>query len=371
MNRFNRFLFVCTLIVTLAPARVFTQGVTTPPSGGNQKSTVIQHMGLAKVKIIYNSPDVAGREGQIWGNLVPYGTTDFKAQGFGTSTEGPWRAGANENTIIYFSHDTKVEGTLVKAGAYGLHFIPKENEPWTLILSKNTSQWGSYFYEPSEDALRVEVSPKEATFREYLTYDFIEKGFDKSVVALLWENLQLPISLEVPGMTELYVDNMKKELQSTAGFTYMGYLSAVNFCLSNNTHLEDALAWANMAVDAPFIGQKNFNTLQAKSNVLAALNKTEKAKATMKDALDLGTPMQVYQYGASLAQKEKKEEATEVFQFAAEKFPDTWLSHAGMGAAYRINGEKKKALKHYEAALEDAPDQWKQAIKARMESMEK
>ena len=86
--------------------------VTQPPSGGNQKSVVTQSIGLVDVTVRYSSPDVHGpngedRTGKIWGEVVHYGFID---QGFGTSKAAPWRAGANENTTITFSHDVVVGG---------------------------------------------------------------------------------------------------------------------------------------------------------------------------------------------------------------------------------------------------------------------
>ena len=86
--------------------------LTSPPDGDNQKSTVTQGIGLATVSITYSSPDIHGpkgedRKGHIWGELVHYGFID---QGYGTSKSAPWRAGANENTVITFSTDVKVGG---------------------------------------------------------------------------------------------------------------------------------------------------------------------------------------------------------------------------------------------------------------------
>jgi len=146
--------------------------MTLPPSGNNQKSEVTQYMGLVKVTIVYSSPDVGGRE--IWGKLVPNGLTNL---GFLKSTEqnpSPWRAGANENTTITFSHDVMVEGKPLKAGTYGLHMIPGETD-WTIIFSNNSSAWGSFSYVPEEDALRVTVKSAPSEFNEFLTYEFTDR----------------------------------------------------------------------------------------------------------------------------------------------------------------------------------------------------
>ena len=54
---------VCALTVLLArPAAA--QSITLPPSGDNQRSEVIQQIGLATVTIGYHSPDVHGPNGQ-------------------------------------------------------------------------------------------------------------------------------------------------------------------------------------------------------------------------------------------------------------------------------------------------------------------
>src|SRR5262249_14185033 len=132
-------------------------GLTMPPSGGNQKASVAQHIGLVKVSVDYSSPHVHSpvgedRKGKISGTLVPYGMANL---GFGTcGDQCPWRGGANENTVFTTSHAIKVQGKELPAGAYGLHFVPGKDE-WTVIFSKNSTSWGSFFYDAKEDALRV------------------------------------------------------------------------------------------------------------------------------------------------------------------------------------------------------------------------
>src|SRR4051812_7420485 len=88
-------------------------GVTLPPSGGNERQTVLQTIGLVRVSVDYSSPHVHSplgedRKGKIWGGLVPYGMTSL---GFGTcGDQCPWRGGANENTVFTTSQDIKVGG---------------------------------------------------------------------------------------------------------------------------------------------------------------------------------------------------------------------------------------------------------------------
>ena len=195
-----RLLACATLVAALAgPAAAQYRSITIPPSGGNQRATATQQIGMVKVSIDYSSPHVHSpsgedRKGKIWGALVPYG---MAKQIFGTcGDQCPWRGGANENTVFTTSHDIKVQGQPLPAGAYGLHFIPGPDE-WTVIFSKNAVSWGSFFYDAKEDALRVKVKPEPSEYHEVLTYDFPERKIDTATVALRWENLSVPLTLTV------------------------------------------------------------------------------------------------------------------------------------------------------------------------------
>ncbi|MEO0470640.1 MAG: DUF2911 domain-containing protein [Bacteroidota bacterium] len=334
--------------------------LTTPPSGGNQKSEVSQWIGLVKVSILYNSPDVTGnngqsREGKIWGQLVPYGLNNF---GFGSSTAAPWRAGANENTVFTVSHDVMVEGKPLKAGTYGLHMITREKgQKWTIIFSYNSGAWGSYFYDEKEDALRVEVSPEENAFTEWLTFEFDQRGQQEARATLQWENLKVPFTISVPNLNDLYLTQMRSELQTTPGFNWQSWVSAVNFCLQNNINLEEALTWSESAISAPFIGQENFTTLQTKSNVLAALGREDEAEKVMNQAIAHRSagPLQIHQYGRQLLAAGKHEKALAVFETNAERNPDAWFIDLGLARAYSAQGNLKKALKHAKKAQEKVP----------------
>lgn len=347
--------------------------ISLPPSGGNQKASVTQYMGLVSVTINYSSPDVhapdgTDRRGKIWGGLVPYGMSNLQ---FGLSNDknpSPWRAGANENTTIAFSHEVEIEGKPLAAGVYGLHMIPSENE-WTVIFSKNTTAWGSYFYRPEEDVLRVTVQPFQSAYQEWLTYTFDDREENRCRVLLSWEELTIPIRISVPDPNAVYIQKFGEELQSFHGFRLENWIEAVNFCVERKTHLDQALEWADHAMNPQeFPGEKNFRTMQTKAGVLYAMKREAEADALMAEAIrmpDAGMQA-VHAFGRQLLAQKKQDKALEIFKYNAEKFPKEFTVFVGLTRGYSGIGDYKTALKYARQALALAPDS---ANKANIEGM--
>jgi len=363
MNQYKKWLLAF-IFVTAITFQAISQNITLPPGGANQKASVTQWMGMVKAKFIYNSPDVTSptgedRTGEIWGELVPWGMVNL---GFGSAETSPWRAGANENSIFYVSHDVKIEGKDLPAGHYGFHIIPQENGPWTLVFSKNYGSWGSYFYNPDEDALRVDVNPVKCEFNEWLTYGFDNRQLGSCVGFLKWENLKVPFKIDVPNIYELYLEKIREELRSSPGFTYLSWVQAVNFCVQNNINLEEALTWADYAISAPFIGRENYQTLQAKAQVLKAMGKQAEVDEVMDQAIKHPTTSiaEIHQYGRSLIAEGRNEKAMEVFEYNRKAHPDdTFTTYVGLARGYAALDNKKKAIKYWETAIENLPENQK------------
>jgi Protein of unknown function (DUF2911) len=130
------------------------------------------------------------------------------------------------------SNDVKVQGQALAAGTYGLHFIPGKEE-WTVVFSKDASSWGSYWYDAKNDALRVVVKPQKSEYREWLTYEFTEREPAKTTVALKWEELQVPFTVSVDNVAQLWVDNLRRDLRQWSGFNWQNWQQAAAYCPSH------------------------------------------------------------------------------------------------------------------------------------------
>jgi tetratricopeptide (TPR) repeat protein len=361
-----RLLFLLAALLMWSP--MYAQ-MTLPPGGGNQRAEVTQYMGLVKVTIVYNSPDVAGRE--IWGKLVPYGLANLN---FGKSTEqnpSPWRAGANENTTIAFSHDVQVEGKAIKAGTYGLHMIPGEQD-WVVVFTNNSNAWGSYSYVPADEALRVSVKAKPCDeFNEFLAFDFIDRLQNSSTARLKWEKLQVPFKITVPNGDDLYVQRLRDEMSGPKSFNWLNVVAAANFCATKKMNLDEAYGWVQSLIDR---NVKYFPIYNAKAGVQTAMGKPADADATMKEAINLpdASAGQIVGYGRSLITAKREKEAMPVFELANKRFPGNSTAMMGMARGWSASGDAKKALKFAQEALKvETNANNKTAIEGMIKKLEK
>ncbi len=337
--------------------------LSTPPNGDAERAEVSQWIGPVKISIAYHSPHVhnppgTDRTGHIWGELAHYGFFD---EGFGPTKGAPWRAGANESTSITFSHDVKIDGKDLKAGTYALFLEVEETGPWSWIFSNHLG-WGSFQYDAKDDVMRVPATPQDAVFTEFLTYGFDERKPDSAVAFLQWEKKRIPMRIEVSNVNQIYVDRMRQELQSWAGFRYEDWQTAAQFCADNKINLEEALTWADKAINAPFrgatVGHEDFSTLQTKSSVLEAMGREADADAVMQKALRLpGTDVvSVFQYSMRLLRNGKNAKAMEVASFNQRQHPDEqFWTHLGLARGYTAMGDKNKAIANWEVVLRNIP----------------
>lgn len=312
---------------------------------GSQMATVTQRVGITDISITYSRPSVRDRE--IWGELVPYGMNNL---GFGTATESPWRAGANENTTITFESDVKVEGKSLNAGTYGLHIIVQEDGTATFVFSNNSTSWGSFFYESSEDALRVDVTSNTIPHTELLTFDFIDIDATSATAVLKWEKKQIPFKIEVD-VTNIVLTDIRHKLQNTAGFSRQNWENAARFSLNNEGDYDEALVWVNNAIKGQFYSQKTFNNLALKGQILNKQGKKEAYAKLMDEASAMANMNQLNNLGYQMLGAKDYDRALKYFKQNVANNPENANVHDSLGEGYKTIGDNKNAIKSFKKAL--------------------
>ena len=343
MNFYRNTIFAVVFLllagVSFEAAAQFVQ----PKPGGSQFSSVAQTVGITNITVEYHRP--AAKKRTIWGGVIP----------FNEGKPFPWRAGANENTVITFTNDVKVEGKSLKAGTYGLHVIAAEKEA-TIIFSRNSSSWGSFRYTPDEDALRVSVKPTETQdHEEFLRYGFDDVSYTGATVYIQWDKTRLPFKVEIENPHDIVLESFRNQFRSVGGFYHQNIAAAVQYCLQNNINHEEALQWADRAIG----GGGGAGPMFLKSQLLIKAGKEKEAREIAEQALPTANAGQLNQYGYTLLGLGDTKGAIKVFKLNVEKNPDhrfIWGFYDSLGEGYLKDGDKKNALKYYRVALQKAPE---------------
>ncbi len=328
---------------------VFPQNLKMPQS--SPYAQVEQEIGISKIKISYHRPGVRGRV--IWGNVVPI--------------QGQiWRAGANENTVFSFSDDCYLNGKKIRAGEYGFHIAVGENE-WELIFSKNSTAWGSFFYNQKDDALRLKVTPQTAEFKEWLEYGIENLSDSTADIFLHWEKLKVSFSVKFDVKT-ITVNSLAHQLEGLAGFSWQGFYEAANYCYEHDCYPELASAWIGRSVSL----DRNLANLDLQYRILlkyGGKEESDKVYSEIKELLSQMPETAVNRYGYQLLSRNLVDEAVRVFEINVKRFPDSWNVYDSLGEAYSRKGEKDKSKEMYVKALKLAPENQKSRIKTIVDSI--
>ncbi|HEY4766166.1 MAG TPA: DUF2911 domain-containing protein [Candidatus Sulfotelmatobacter sp.] len=328
--RGSLFCWFMATISGVSPAQSFVLDLP----AASQRAEVAQRIGLTEITIHYHRPLANDRK--IWNGLVPYGKV--------------WRAGANENTTITFSDPVLIAGKPLDKGTYGLHMVPNAEE-WTIIFSKNSTSWGSFTYDPAEDALRVTAKPQAADLHNALTYEFDELQPNSAVVQLEWEKIAVPFTVSVD-VHDLVQASLKQQLRELSQYTWISWDDAANYLLTEKIALNDALKYADTSIE----NEDRYENEITKSKVLTALNRKDEAATAQRKALDLASPLQMHMFARQLQGQKRTDEAFAIYRENAKKHPDQWFVHTGLARMYCAQGKFDDAVKEMKAALATGPD---------------
>ncbi len=317
------------------------QGVITTPRP-SPAANLTQTIGISTVTVNYSRPSVQGRE--IWGALVPYGWN--KDLTFGAKNDAPWRAGANENTVISFSNPVKVEGHEIPAGSYGLFFVINKDNTGEVVISKDYKSWGSFWYNQADDMMRAKIELRSIPQTEWLTYDFMNLTKNGGELVLNWEKKQFPVKIEY-ATDEIVMANAKAELTNMVGFTPQGYASAANYAAQNKLDPPLALKWIDIALQT----NPTFANMNTKSQILKEMGKDAEADKVMANAMPIATENDLNNYGYALLGKKDYKKAIEVLALNTQKHPNSANAWDSLGEAYALSGDKANAIANFKKSL--------------------
>jgi hypothetical protein len=163
------FLLMLGLTATVIPGR--SQEVLSPPA-----KAACKFADGKTISVAYSSPRMRGRK--IFGDLVPF--------------DEVWRAGADNATSFVTKSNLAAGGKTIPAGGYTLFTLPTQNK-WTLIISKQTGEFGIPYPGEQYDFARVEMkSSKLPSPVENFTISFDQAGAT-CTMKLDWETTRASI----------------------------------------------------------------------------------------------------------------------------------------------------------------------------------
>jgi hypothetical protein len=158
------------LITTAIPGHS-QEGVLSPPV-----KAACKFADGKTISVAYSSPRMRGRK--IFGDLVPFGEV--------------WRTGADDATAFLTTSDLVADGKSIPAAKYTLFTLPTQNK-WTLIISKETGEFGIPYPGEKFDFARLEMKvSKLSSPVENFTISFDQAG-TTCTMKLDWETTRASI----------------------------------------------------------------------------------------------------------------------------------------------------------------------------------
>ena len=258
----------------------------------SQKASVMQTIGVTDVTIAYSRPGVKGRV--IWGDPLPEQQASAKGEATlddqNVRPKGApivpwghmWRTGANEATMFEVTDDVLINGQKLAAGNYSLHTIPTKDE-WTIVFNGAANQWGSFYYDPAKDTLRVKVKPEWVGMnKEWLEFWIDPVNANSAKVTMAWEKVRVPFTVEVPNVEAVWRAKVDAAMTANPGDEKIPL--SVASLYSGDDKWDEALAWADKSIKV----KETFQNLSTKARFLYAAGRKDQAFALADQAIAKG-----------------------------------------------------------------------------------
>lgn len=257
-------------ILSLAAAALFlaggfnSQAQTLKVPAPSPTQSLKQNFALSEISIEYSRPGAKGRV--VFGDVVPFGKV--------------WRTGANSATKITFGEDVTVEGTPVKAGTYALYTIPNK-DVWEIMFYKDLTLGGNVGdYKAADELFRFKARPTVLSNKvETFTINVADITSKSANIQLTWENTSVAFNV-IANIDSAIMANIEK----TVVKDNRPYFAAATYYYENNKDMNQALAWANKAVEA---NPKAYWVINLKASIQLKMKDYKGAIATANQSLAL------------------------------------------------------------------------------------
>ncbi len=337
-----------TLLFTLISNLSYGQFHTMKIPMSSPKVSETQRLGITDITISYSSPALRNRD--VWNNIIPLGGDPID-----------WRAGANMSTTMEFTTDVLIEGQALKAGRYGFHIIP-ENDNYTLLFVQPADQWGSYYLDVDKDTvLKVTVASESCPKTEQLDYEFLNRTENSLVIGLEWDEKRIPFKVEVD-LNSTVVDSFREELRGINTYHWQAWNDAALWCLNHNTNLEEALSWVNRSIEGGYGGfaaDKNVTNLSTKIRLLKRLDQEETLNLVIDETMRMSlNEHDANEFNIFLLRLGSYENALSYSNSSLKSYPEAWSIILNRSIANYFLGNSKAALKDMSKVKQMAPDRF-------------
>lgn len=222
-------------------------------------------IGFTAVSLNYSRPSIKGRK--IFGDFVPF--------------DEIWRTGANKNSIISFSDDVIIGNTEVKKGTYALYSKPGQTV-WEVYFYSDIDNVGMpKNWEEEKIVAKVTVVPITTPTVETFTLNIGNVTNGSFQLEIIWENVLVPIKIEVPTETKV-ISNITKALAGPSAWDYYFY---ARYYEEEKKNLNQALIWINKSIEMMSNDEDVYFPLRMKAIIEADLGNYQ--AATISAALSL------------------------------------------------------------------------------------
>lgn len=247
---------------------------------------------------------------------------------------------------------------------------PKEDGSVTIILSSNTTSWGSFYYSEAEDVVRVDVTSKDVEqSRELLTYEFNTVAATSTTATLHWGKKEIPFKIDV-AVVDIVMAGIENDLRNPNGFQQSTWDQAAGYAFRAG-NLEKALEWTNTSIKGKFFSKENYANLSLKGRILMQQGKKEEGLASLEKAVAHATNNQTFGVVNQMIIAGEKDRALKIAKSNLKKHDGAFPANYILARVYSSKGDYKKALKAAENSLKVAPGNFKGRLNGEIEKLKK